>query len=312
MNSPRLPQAVLEAVEWMSVQRSGSMSEQEQQRFQQWLQASSEHQQAWARLEQRLGLAFSEVPALSRQVLSHSSSSRRRLLRGALGLAGVGLGGWWLQRHGLLPLAGNDLYTGVAERRPFRLEDGSQLLLNAQSRVDLAFSEQQRTLILREGALSIQVASDPRRPLVIRTPFGEARALGTRFSVILSATQAQVWVQESRVQLSGSGASALTLGPGQGALLDAKGIQPLDPRRASASAWENGQLVVHDQPLGEVLDALRAYHRGWLRSSAPAEALRVTGVFALDDSEQALRALQEALPIRVERHLGWWTQVSLR
>lgn len=307
-----MPQAVHEAIEWLALQRSGTMSAEQRQQFAQWLRASPEHDQAWRRLQQRLGQAFSELPAHSRQVLASGGHSRRQLLRGALGLTGVGIGGWWLQRHGLLPRVGSDLATGTAQRRPFLLEDGSRVLLNAQSRVDLRFSPQQRTLILREGALNIQVAPDPNRPLVVRTPFGEARALGTRFSVILSDREAQVWVQESRVQLEVPGHGSLTLGADQGAVLDPRGIRPLDPRQATANAWENGQLVVHDQALGEVLDALRAYHRGWLRISPPAAALRVTGVFALDDSVQALRSLQEVLPIKVEQHLGGWTQVSLR
>lgn len=312
MPQTRLPTAIAEAIEWLALHRSGSMSDADRQRFQHWLSLSPEHPQAWQRLEQRLGQVFADMPPMARQVLSTEAGSRRQLLRGALAVAGVGAGGWWLQRLGLLPFAGSDLHTGFAERRAFTLEDGSRVVLNAQSRVDLAFAGRSRTLILREGALSIQVAADPQRPLIVVTAFGEVCALGTRFTVTLHERSANIWVQESRVQVQAPNGTRLELASGEGAVLSGSGIHALDPNRAGEGRWEDGYLEVHDQPLGAVIDALRPYRRGVLRISPDAAALRVSGVFALDDSTQVLRTLQETLPVRVDQRFAWWTQVSRR
>ncbi|SDI84655.1 FecR family protein [Pseudomonas flavescens] len=308
----RLPAAVAEAVEWLSRQRSGSMSDSEARLLQQWLQASPDNRQAWERVQQRLGQAFDGLPAGSHLALGRSAPSRRHLLRGALGLGGLALGGWWLQRSGVLPLGNAHLRSGIAERRRIELEDGSRLLLNAQSRVEQRFDARHRLLILHEGALLIEVAADPQRPLVVRTAFGDARALGTRFSVVLEQRQSRVWVQESRVQVSVPAGQRLELGSGQGARLDHAGIHPLDPRQATADSWADGVLEVHDQPLAHVVEALRPYRRGVLQVADDAAVLRVSGVFPLDDSEQALRSLEEVLPIHVEQRLGWWTRVSRR
>ncbi|WP_122666428.1 FecR domain-containing protein [Pseudomonas viridiflava] len=312
MSSGALPPAVKQAIEWVALQRSGHMSEADQQHFQQWLLHSEANRDAWHRLEQRLGTIFTDLPEVSHQVLSNAGSSRRHLLRGALAVTGIGLGGWWLQRAGLLPGMGSDLQSGFAERRPFALEDGSRVVLNAQSRVDLALSARERRLILREGALSVQVAADPLRPLIVQTTFGEIRALGTRFSVTQREQNVHVWVQESRVLLTAPGGARLELAAAQGALLDHSGVRQLDPRQAGEGVWEDGLLEVHDQPLGEIIEALRPYRRGVLRISSDAAALRVSGVFPLDNSDQALRSLQEVLPIKVEQHFKWWTQLSLR
>ncbi|BAP45349.1 FecR family protein [Pseudomonas sp. LJDD11] len=312
MKARQLPPAVAQAVEWLALQRSGTMSDGDRQRFEHWLHASPEHSLAWQQLQQRIGQVFSGTPQSSREMLDRAGNSRRHLLRGALGLSGVGLAGWWLQGQGLLPGLGADLQTAIAQRQRFDLADGSRVLLNADSRVDLLFDGRQRTLLLRQGALNIEVARDPERPLVVRTAFGEARALGTRFSVALHEQSAQVWVQQSHVLVSVPGAAPLQLRAGQGAQLDGRRVQALDPQLSRAAAWEDGRLEVHDRPVSEVIEALRAYHPGWLRISAEAAALRVTGIFPLDDSPQALRILQEVLPVRVERPLSWWTQVSLR
>ncbi|WP_282876963.1 hypothetical protein [Pseudomonas peli] len=63
----------------------------------------------------------------------------------------------------------------MAQRKPFTHEGQQPRAAQRASRVDLAFDGQQRALILREGALNVQVAHDPTRPLVVRTAF-EARA----------------------------------------------------------------------------------------------------------------------------------------
>lgn len=312
MNRHDLKPAITEAIEWYALQRSGNLSGADQQRFQQWLNASEDNRNSWQQLEQRLGSIVTDLPMASRQVLSKAGNSRRHLLRGALGIAGVGIGGWWLQQAGLLPLLGSDLQSGFAERRPYLLEDGSRVVLNAQSRVDLVIDARERRLVLREGALSIQVAADPLRPLIVQTAFGEIRALGTHFSVSLRENGAQIWVQESRVQLSTHAGTRMELATGQGALLGMADVQPLDARRSGEGTWEDGLLEVHNQSLGDIIEALRPYHRGVLRISPQASALRVSGVFPLDNSEQALRSLQEVLPVKVEQHLLWWTQLSLR
>lgn len=313
MSADRLPTAVAEAVQWLARSRSGEMNEAEQCRFEQWLHADAGNRQAWERLGERLERSFGKLPGpapISRQTLSHGNTARRRLLRGALCVAGLGVGASMLRQQGYL--GGDVLRSGTAERPSFTLADGSRLQLNAQSRVALDFTSSQRTLVLHDGALDIQVAPDALRPLVVVTRFGEARALGTRFMVTLREHEARVWVEESRVALAGAGAAQLELAAGEGARLDATGLHRLDPRQQGAEAWRDGLLQVHDASLGEIAEALRPYRRGFLTVDADALDLRISGVFPLDDSEQALTSLQEALPVEVDRHFGLWTRLRRR
>ncbi|KFE50170.1 FecR domain-containing protein [Pseudomonas syringae] len=307
-----VPEKVAEAIEWLARHRSGTLSDTDRQRFQQWLQTSEDNRDAWQRLQLRLGRVFVDVPAVSRQVLNKAGTSRRHLLRGALGLTGLGLGGWWLESTGSLPRINSDLHSGFAQRSPFILEDGSEVVLNARSQVDLLMDSRQRTLLLHAGAISVKVKADPLRALVVRTTFGEARALGTRFTVTLREEGAHVWVQESRVIATATDGSTLELGPGQGALLGRTGSRRLDPRQAGEGTWEDGLLEVHDQPLGQIIEALRPYRRGLLRISPEASRLRISGVFPMDDTDQALRSLQEVLPLKIDQYFGWWTQLELR
>ncbi|NER61407.1 iron dicitrate transport regulator FecR, partial [Pseudomonas sp. MAFF212428] len=66
--------------------------------------------------------------------------------------------------------------------RQVTLSDNSQLWLNHNTRVDIAFTPQQRRLVLIQGEILLDSSNDP-RPLVIETPSGEVRARHGRISV---------------------------------------------------------------------------------------------------------------------------------
>ena len=301
------------AIAWQLCLDAGSPEERAE--FERWHAADEEHARAWMQLGM-LNQRFAAAAGPVRKALGQSRAGLRQRVRTlGSGLASLvlvgGLLGWLgAQQHLGYWLA--DQRTGTGEQRTLRLQDGTLISLNTHSAVDVRFDATQRLIVLHEGEISIETGHKDDRPFIVATADGRLRALGTRFSVALAERGAQVWVQSSRVEASVPGTAPLTLRAGQGAWLDGRQARPLDPTHARAAAWEDGVLEVHDRALGDVIDALRAYRRGWLHITDDAAALRVSGVFPLDDSEQALRSLQEVLPVRVEQHLGWWTRLSLR
>lgn len=315
MNPPRLSPEEIAAIEWLALQRSGRMSNAERQRFERWLAESGQHRGAWERLQRRLDSAFAGLagqPAdLAQKALLGAATSRRQALRGALVLAGLGFGGLGLTRPGM-PLDGlvADLSTATGERRRFVLDDGSSVLLNAQSRVDVDFDERQRRLRLHRGALLAEVTADVRRPFVIETFFGRVQALEARFSVALGERDATVWVQAAQVRLETRSGNSLVLANDEGARFDQDICQRLEGQRKSEFTWQDGWLELHDRPLDVLIAALRPYHQGHLRLSPAAAALRISGLFPLDDSERVLASLEEILPLRIHRYLGWWTTIE--
>lgn len=300
------------AIEWLALQRSGHMNEAERRRFEHWLAASEQHQAAWQGLQRRLSLAFAglaEQPAsLTQTALLSANLSRRHTLRGALAFAGVGLGGFWLTRSGMpLDALVADLSTALGERRRFALADGSNLLLNAESRVDIA---QKRHLQLLRGALALEVNPHTQQPFMVESAFGQVQTLGGRFSLAHSEQASTLWVQHAQVQLQNRSGRQLLLKAGEGAQFDHQGCQRLEPQRQHEFTWQDGWLELHDRPLEVLIAALRPYHSGHLRLSATAANLRISGLFSLDNSEQVLASLAEILPLRIQRYLGWWTSIE--
>ncbi|MBN8753643.1 MULTISPECIES: FecR family protein [Variovorax] len=304
-----------QAIDWLVRLDSGHSSDSDQQAFAQWLDAAPAHAAAWTNLQQRLNQRI--TPALSQlQAGGHATPSMRALSapgdhrprrRALLGSAAVALlaatgGGIWLDRRSPLMAWSSDLRTGTGERRRFALEDGSDLLLNARSSADLYFSSTQRLVRLRAGALIAQVAADALRPFVVQTAQGTVRALGTRFMVQQEEGRTLVSVLEHSVRLAprdeGPG---VALEQGGSAWMRQDSVEAIFATRVDPSAWSSGVLEVHDQPLSEVVDALRPYTPAVLRVSAEAARVRVFGVYPLDRPMQVLQDLVDTLPLRVRR-----------
>nr|WP_269137529.1 FecR domain-containing protein [Pseudomonas sp. PGPR40] len=311
----RTHSAVEEAIEWTACMRSGEVQADEQKAFEAWI-ANPANALAWERVQVHLGATFLPLARGSdskvRRVLQTPDPQRRRLLRGALVLGGVGVSATLLGRQStLFTNIVADLSTTTAQRRDFNLSDGSKLVLDARSAVDIDFTASQRNLVLRKGKLVIEVSDDP-RPLVVHTLHGFARSSAARFMVSLQGDTTHVWAMHSSLCVGRFDGQCSLLKSGVGARLNSEGIQPLAANRKGEISWESGRLSVDDWSLGEVIEALQPYRRGVLRIDPAAAQLRVSGLFSLDNSERALASLEQILPVRIEQYLGFWTRIELR
>ncbi|THF66951.1 DUF4880 domain-containing protein [Pseudothauera nasutitermitis] len=311
-----------DAIDWMVLLRSGEASGAQRDAFAAWQAADARHAAAWRRIAGALDGTFAPVQAiqsrgaerdgLARHILLYRGD-RRRIIRGALALAGLGLGaGAILDRR--LPLAQltADLRTSTGERRSYALPDGSSVMLNARSAVDIDFSAGRRELRLRSGELIATVAPGQPAPFVVRTAHGTVRALGTRFLVRQQAEGFQVAVLEHAVAVETRNGVRHRVGEGESAWFDAGRVEAHPAPAESLAAWTGGMLEVHDEPLARVADGLRPYLGAYLRVSPEAARLRVLGVYSLDDPQAALASLAETLPLRVQYYGPWLIVVDLR
>ncbi|MCY1264052.1 FecR protein [compost metagenome] len=206
-----------------------------------------------------------------------------------------------------------DQRSGSGEIRRIELEDGSYLMLNSNSAVNIRYDGRQRRIELVAGEVLAEVRRDPLgRPFLISDRDGEVRALGTRYLVRQDDDGSRAAVLESKVSVSSADA-VQTLNAGEQARFDAGRIGPVQAVTAETAAWSRNQLVFHDRPLGEVLAELQRHRHGLIWSSGDAlESLRFTGVLPLADSDAALRLLEASLPIRLERHSAYLVRVVPR
>lgn len=310
------------AVEWLVTLNSGTVSASEREGFEHWLQADARHRSAWEQLQGPLQQMLSPLrPAmggLMGEALGRAESRTRRrrsLLRGALGLGGMAVGaGFVAHRHAPIHQWMADLRTGTGERREFALPDGSTVTLDARSAADLDFRGGRRTIVLRQGALLAHAApqaweagqAEEGGAFVVRTVHGQVRALGTRFVVRQDVDSSLVSMLEHSVEITTAQGRSQVLEQGRSARFGPAGIAEDATEPGTASAWQRGMLEAHDRPLGEIVQALRAYRTGFIRVAPRAAALQVYGTFSLDDTDRALAALAETLPISVNVYQRGW------
>jgi transmembrane sensor len=313
-----IPRAVLAAAaDWLLRLGEAPNDPAAQQACAQWCAQHPDHARAWQRAQQLQAL-LQQVPAtLALPVLGRGADPARRAALKRLGLWLAVMPAGWLGWQLLSPSPTGPMErTAVGERRRVGLPDGSQLLLDTDTRVVVRFDDQQRGLRLERGRIRVESAPDPQspaRPLQVFTPHGRIRALGTRFDVRLDAELTHVSLIEGRLQISPHSGAPWLLEAGWQAAFDAHGAQRGERLDDTRTAWATGMLVADALPLGELLAELARYRRGALRCDPQVAALPVSGAFPLDDTAQSLAMLEATYPVRVQRAAGGlWTTVAAR
>lgn len=318
LHGVEVEQALLaEAADWAITLHHGEAGPAQREQFERWCGQSAAHRAAWERVSQVLGRFEPARSGLGRGTIhSLKSMERRRAVRVLTGLALAVPAGWVAMRS--LPWAQwqSDVSSATGERRELALPDGSLLMLNTASAVDIRFTEHERLVVLRAGEIMVTTHADPSpvaRPFLVDTPQGTVKALGTRFSVRLFETHARVAVFEHAVEITPSQGQPVRWQAGQAGVFDAQGATAataLEPE--TADAWTRGVLVVHDMRLADVVDELARYRRGVLRCDPDIADLRMSGALSIADTDAGLLALSRTLPVRIARLGPYWVTVRPR
>lgn len=288
------------AAGWVARMQSSDATEEQRQNFERWLGASPSHQAAFdemAALWQDLkGLGEDDIAPKPGTFPSWAITANMAALCLVAALAAT------LYNMGLTDRWRSDFYTGIGEVRSITLEDGTRIDLNTDSAIALHYTPKERRIELLRGEAFFDVAKNPQRPFIVEDTSLTAKALGTQYAVRAPANHlpAQVQVEEGHVEVLSKSARAV-LGAGEVATLDdGDGLSISRSDVASETAWRSGKLVFSGRPLGEVLATLERYRHGRiLLLDSRTASLEVSGIFDLDDTDQALRILESSLPLSV-------------
>lgn len=315
-----LDPATEEAIDWMVRLDAGRAGADVQQRFAQWHASDARHAQAWSALQQRLGQPLDTVRALDSRLPGQAREARevllrptrRTLLRAVALAAPVGAGLLLADRVQPLGALIADFSTGTGERRSFSLADGSELTLNARTRVDAFFVAGAPQLRLREGDIVLQVADQAAHPVNVLSAESVTRVLGARVMVRKEPQATRVTALAHKVEVLAAQGQSEVLRAQQGVRICATGMERLADNQVDGADWLQGLLVVNRRPLSYVLGELQRYRRDLLRVSDAAADILVQGVFPLGDVDRALLVLSETLPITVSRYGPWLTRIDAR
>lgn len=289
-----------EALRWLVRLRSGDVSTEERRAFDAWIVASPDHHAAFGRAKALWG---------ELDVLSHHFPRRRtppRIWRqwGALALAACIVAAVVLRHQSS---AEEVFSTGTAETRAVTLADGSTVWLAADTRLVREATWAVRRFRLEQGEAIFDVSHNPFRPFEVAIGDAIIRDIGTRFDVNRLSAATQVSVFEGEVALvDPRGPDRTTLSAGQGARISSSGAasQPFAVTESEVAAWLQGQVVVSDEPLGNVVERLNRYRPAASAIRLETDSvgrLRVSGSFDAADGDGALALLEKSHAVTIRR-----------
>lgn len=275
------------------------------------------HAERWAHLP---GVGEAGVPGVRRvrpaRAVATRHPARRRLVAGLAASVAAVLVAAVVAPSALVGLSA-DYATGVGEVRQVRLGDGSVVSLGPDTALDVAYTADLRQIRLLKGQAWFDVQHNPARPFRVKARGVETTVLGTAFEVDTAADLSTVAVQRGLV-----GVSALDAPPrpmervpaGHAVTIDRDGVvtrAAIAPDRVAA--WRDGQLVVENGAIGDVVGALKPWSRQLIlvRGSSLAEK-RVTGVYDLRDPDAVVQALAVAYGLKTTRVTPWIQVLSER
>ncbi len=297
------------AAQWLALLDADEVSQDDLARLQQWRDSHPGHEQAWQRallLQRR----FSSLPPeLAMASLDRPDLGRRMAIKRALGVATLLPAAWLLGKQLPVDAWRADLQTSTGEQQQLTLADGSSLLLNTGSAVDIDSQASQLTLVRGEIALNVPGNS----PVTLLLPYGQVVLQQSEVCVRLDQQQCRVSVVSGSAQVSASSGASQSLAQGQQIGLQGTGFAAMPPFDPAMPDWRAGVLIADDQPLGDFLRELSRYRPGVLRWDPALERLRVTGSFQIKDTDRVLTLLANSLPLAVQSRTRYWvTLVPLK
>jgi len=291
-------EAESQAAAWAVLCAERPLTEQEQQRLDQWLTLSSRNLGAYVRA-QAIWTDVDRVAALDETSRSEPAPARApRRWRGfamAASLAAALIGGG--VAHDRLAAR---VTTGRDEVRELVLDDGSRVVLNGNSSLQVRYNGAERRILLRRGEASFAVAHDSTRPFLVTADDVTVRAVGTRFSVGMEDDDVAVTVEEGVVAVAEDRAA-------EAPVLIRRNEQfvaaPTGQRRAVLEgteverrlAWRRGLLVFSGDSLGRAAREVNRYSSLPVIIDDPRLArAEFVGVFRIGDGRAFAHAAAQA------------------
>jgi transmembrane sensor len=199
--------------------------------------------------------------------------------------------------------------TGAGETRVMRLDDGSQIHLNATTTLIVQQGWRSRRATLGNGEASFDVAKDSSRPFLIAVGDERVRVVGTEFNIRHYDPAVEITVRRGVVEVWPAAlgrASAVRLIKGQ-SVRQAAGAAPAAPQATDPDtvfAWTQGRLIYDRRPLAEVVIDLNRRFKTPIRLLPAAASRTFSGVLILDDEDTVVRRLAAYMRLSVDRKPG--------
>jgi ferric-dicitrate binding protein FerR (iron transport regulator) len=193
-----------------------------------------------------------------------------------------------------------------ANGKSIRLPDGSQVHMNASSRIVYSENKKEHTREVRlTGEAFFNVLHDEENPFIVTAGNALIRVTGTSFNIRADDYNGQVsvFVESGSVEVShtGSDLSPVIIEAGFSGLVTATKIERINTIDPNLLSWKTRNLVFNETKMTEVLEALNhTYHRNIICREKQIMDFRFTGNFNDQPVDTILQVLCTAFHLEAE------------
>jgi transmembrane sensor len=320
-----------EAARWFTRMKDAEVDHPDRARFEAWLLSSQAHADAYVAIADtwqdfdtphKVKALADAVERKKSQELHESGRRTQMMGRVAACIATLaiscvlyfGVRDWYAQ-----PVEQLARTTAIGQIMTQKTTDGSEIVLNADTSLDITYYRDRRLVRLDRGHAIFTVSRDENRPFVVDSGIARITVLGTRFSVNRIQGKVIVSVDHGRVKVE-------EMSPGSDMALDAvilvngevAQVQPEQkPQRLAqnamdAFAFTRGQLVFEKASLDEIAETFTRYRRTPVHVVHGAGASpKITAVVKINDIESFLNAMPKIAPVTV-KHLSGETVLGAK
>jgi transmembrane sensor len=322
-----------EATEWIARIERAELTSVEKTELNAWLATSPAHEKQLTRLVQ-LWDKMSEIgSSTSEQVQQKPVEEKKKVgylgyftykVAAVLALTIVFPLALYLQNLSAIASTNGQYFTKIGEQKSIMLADGSEILLNTNSIVEVIYSRDKRNIDLSQGEANFDVAPDKSRPFTVKAGKGDVRALGTNFSVRLDGDLVNVLVSHGTVRVRAQekidavypagqterrGRNEVIVGAGNNVIFDDVQVESVAQESEQVLAkklyWRKGYLAFDDELLSDVVAELSRYTSlNIIIADEAIQSMRVGGFYPINNLETVFTTLEINLGLKVEKVSG--------
>ncbi len=294
--------------------------------FEQWRSTAPAHAEAYDRIERSLVFAdrHSSHPLLADlmdEILAETEpeKTKKGWFVASVALAGTVMIAVMVYMFIPLGISGIVVHdTIIGERSTIALSDGSTVILNTNSRIEVEYTDDQRSLTLLRGQAIFEVAKNKNWPFVVEAGNQRITALGTSFDVRLDQEleAVKIVLVEGRVAVD----EFLLIGPkSQQKAIPSKRIELNVGERLIASAgvprtavkinldkaisWKSGKVIFREEFLTQAVREVNRYSTENIRLADDPRVrnLRVSGIFNTGQVKSFVYVLESTHNLTAQR-----------
>lgn len=278
------------AAMWVVKTTQRELSAQENSEFQQWVNASTEHANAYYRARQIWALTSCHQQSKKRiKPIKVANSYLKTTIAASVLVCGLAMLLWWSENQEQI-----DYQAKIGEIRHITLPDGSKVDLDSGAQLQLAFDGQYRQVNLIQGRAYFSVApitGSELRPFQVKAKNGVTQALGTEFAIDTERDNVDVSVYQHSVKISLLSGQEMVVKAGNFTQYQQQ-ILPTTPfTKQNSEGWREGQITFQQQTLSEITAEINRYHKKQLIVLASDSEEKLSGVLQINTLESGLKHL---------------------